>query len=1014
MSQLKFSGFTLVSSVEENTSYFVGYDSALNDNIRFLQSSILLQGFGGSVQAATQVNFGSLAVTQGVVAKTPYNIADLANVSAGTTIIVESAYDLGGTTLALPANCVLKFNEAGAITNGTLTLDSTYIDASEGNIGILNGITIGGTYRNSAIHPEWFGSTAANYYWQTAIQAALDTAFLQGAKVKLSEREYQTQSKIVVRKGVTLEGVSSGERALGSGPTKGTRIRCVASNQLVIEVAGAFARLRDIFILGDSRFSGTTDGVLLNAVGDGVSVDSILENVELRNIVIHSCNVGLNLKAGNNGAVVYSSFINCRTRDCNTHVLIEGLSAKPSYGNLDPNGNPYTLDNAFVNSNYWQGYYASGWAQCGVKIVTQIKTNQVNQRDVYIPCNNLVWNGAVIEPSYTQYGHLVLQGGGGVVRMHDIRIEASTQASNYDTVPVVFLDERTEGCYISLDAADVPIVDKGTLNTIYQKNRKNANPSPNSDNLYINSAMTGLTLLSDNTTYTLPGGWLIDEQFTGTGAYSWRALTTTSPVTVQYSSTERMTGYKALEFTVPPQYQLRMFQPISREEYLLNAVTVNAYVQATNRNDVQWTYQDEKTSVLASGGSFGNAQFSGGWEPIGGTFYVRDVNDVNFYRIRIFCQNLNPVGGDDITFKVTQPQFVKGQIPKVLPNRYVTERGGTFFGTVGRSIVTNILPVTDPSTWTDGTNHLLLPHDGNYFEIAEAFTIQRINSSTNRFPSGSEITLMFTTEGSSVVDGSFISLNSPFESIAGSTITLFSKAGDGTWEEISRSSSNPLGISTVEVNDVIDSSNNRVNLDTESGNYFNLTNNVQANTVQRLNWSPTRFKAGREIFLRFQNINFPLTFTNSGFLNLNNTDFSPSDNDWIKLISDGSTWNEIARRPPNLTYATKGYNTYLIQDVVNPVNNRMALPTDGSTNIFGLDASTTAGTIQRINSSSPRFSAGTIILLEGTDVTQGITIVDGGYIGLLNGNNFTFAQGDVLALFTVGNGVWKEAWRYIA
>ena len=63
--------------------------------------------------------------------------------------------------------------------------------------------------------------------------------------------------------------------------------------------------------------------------------------------------------------------------------------------------------------------------------------------------------------------------------------------------------------------------------------------------------------------------------------------------------------------------------------------------------------------------------------------------------------------------------------------------------------MTNILPVTDPSTWTDGTNSLVLPHDGNYFEIAEAFTIQRINASTNRFPSGSEITLMFTTEGSS-------------------------------------------------------------------------------------------------------------------------------------------------------------------------------------------------------------------------------------------------------------------------
>lgn len=55
MANIKFSAFVNVPPTTP-TTFFVGYDSVLNDNVRFQQSDVLLEDFGGGINLATQVS----------------------------------------------------------------------------------------------------------------------------------------------------------------------------------------------------------------------------------------------------------------------------------------------------------------------------------------------------------------------------------------------------------------------------------------------------------------------------------------------------------------------------------------------------------------------------------------------------------------------------------------------------------------------------------------------------------------------------------------------------------------------------------------------------------------------------------------------------------------------------------------------------------------------------------------------------------------------------------------------
>ena len=846
--------------------------------------------------------------------------------------------------------------------------------------------------------------------WREYIQAALDAAYEVGGEVILDAKSYQISDKITIRQGVTLRGSGRGETAFGAGPSKGTVIRCTGANTRAVEVRGAFAAVCDLAIIGESRFAGTSHGLVFDGVGDGSSSEYLLESCYVNNVLIHSCNYGLYLVAGNAGSVTYSNFCNIRIRDCQEHMKIHIMSANAIYSNVDNDGNPFSAETGFINSNKFSGLYMSGFAKYGLHIVSEKQTAQIDGADVFLPANNLLFDGVVIEPPYSEFGHIVLEGGGSQVRMHDIRIEALNQGVNFNDTPIVKLGEGVNSCWFNMDQQSVTMVDLGYNNTFEVKGSKSAFITPNSDNLYTNVPLVGL---KDNAgTWELPG-WTIEEQFVGAvGSYAWRPLETGSNITLQYSATERQDGYKALEFVVPPKYQLRMYQNVDRDIYKLDNVTVHCWAITTDREDLQWTYQDEKTPIVASGASYGTAQFGGDYEPIGGWFPVRDPNDVSYYRIPIFCQNVAEEGsGDNITFTVTQPQFVKGTIPKNIPERYMTEKGGTFYGPVGYNMVESVLPITESAEWTDAVGSIVLPLEGSFFEFAEAgFTIQKINSNIKRFPRGSQITLYFGVAGPSIVESTLIKLHSPFTAQEGDAITLYSRYGDGVWEEVSRSSRQTSGYNTYDADAIITSTS--MDLPETGENYFNITNTVQANTFDRINNATNRFPAGSVITMQFSDIDFTLTLTGTAFTTRNaDGDYVPANGDWIQFITSGNgTWQEIARKQSESTSQSIGSTTIEAEVEIADQGVANRLPLDTTKNYITINNTVSTQNIARIND-VVRYPAGSKVLLRFGTISQTLTIIDSAYISLKGSENYLPLSGDWIEFITTGDGTWIEVAR---
>lgn len=75
---------------------------------------------------------------------------------ANTKYVIKYDFDLGGSEITIPENCVLEF-DGGCLSNGTLVGDKTAIKS--GLIKILNtDIEISGDWNIEEAYPEWFGA----------------------------------------------------------------------------------------------------------------------------------------------------------------------------------------------------------------------------------------------------------------------------------------------------------------------------------------------------------------------------------------------------------------------------------------------------------------------------------------------------------------------------------------------------------------------------------------------------------------------------------------------------------------------------------------------------------------------------------------------------------------------------------------------------------------------------------------------------------------------------------------
>jgi len=462
------------------------------------------------------------------------------SISSGKTLVIQHNFDLLDSTIELPTNIIFKFINDGAINNAILTGERITILGDETSIGILEDSSIIGTVNNGSVNPEWFGSEIQDYDWYQALQTSIDIVSVSKGEVKLSSRIYRYIGNLQVPAGITISGVSRGSTVFSAGPTDGSLLHCIGPvdvDNRALEIMGRFVTLRNFALKGESRWASTIDGLVMNGVGDGdITQRAILESLNFENLQIHSFRIGKWLIAGNSGAVTYSRFSNIRIRDCQEHLRIDAFSDDPVYGNLDNDGLAYTNENCFINSNIWSGFYSSGYAKTSISINSEAKQGFTNNQKVYLPANNLIFDGVVIEPPYAENGYIVLKGGGSQIKVHDIRVEALQQDTNFEEQPVIYLGEGVNGCYIGTDQESASMVDLGYNNEFVSRGSKSAIVSPSSDNLFKNSALIGLRelFLEDDIYLVNIPEWTIQEQYVGSGAsYSWRPLQVDSNISLE-------------------------------------------------------------------------------------------------------------------------------------------------------------------------------------------------------------------------------------------------------------------------------------------------------------------------------------------------------------------------------------------------------------------------------------------------------------------------------------------------
>ena len=115
------------------------------------------------------------------------------------------------------------------------------------------------------------------------------------------------------------------------------------------------------------------------------------------------------------------------------------------------------------------------------------------------------------------------------------------------------------------------------------------------------------------------------------------------------------------------------------------------------------------------------------------------------------------------------------QIGSIAP-KPISSAGGIVTGTLTTSMI----------DFTPTSNFIVLPKEGNVFEISGTQDIHRINDSTaDRFPKGTTITLLFNDAGVGILNSVYINLKSSYTSTINSSLTLISN-GNGTWRELMR------------------------------------------------------------------------------------------------------------------------------------------------------------------------------------------------------------------------------------
>ncbi|RMG79213.1 MAG: hypothetical protein D6714_16745 [Bacteroidetes bacterium] len=355
--------------------------------------------------------------------------------------------------------------------------------------------------------------------------------------------------------------------------------------------------------------------------------------------------------------------------------------------------------------------------------------------------NNNQFYGTIFEPGASTYGHIVVND--GEIQGMEIRIEGNSQPA---TTPLVEFKTGTRNSTLTGTYAGGLTVDNGN-NYIGFRSGKAAWYKNARNNLFENATFHGF---QNN---ALPY-WDI----TGTG------------VTATIQSPELTPHHNVLKLTVPAGVTANLeaasaYIPATKNLPLYGQMNIGMYVK-TSVAGICYLRTNAPAGVVTSHPHPGD----GNWHFVSMTQLVNTATTLDA-RLEI-----NNTSGSPVDVYISTPTLNFGnQSPEIEP-KPVTSAGGIITGTLSLSVI----------EFNNTTNNIVLPKEGNTFILTGTTTISRINDSTaDRFPKGTVITLLFDNAGVSVTNGAYIQLTASFQSTANASLTLLS-LGDGTWRELNR------------------------------------------------------------------------------------------------------------------------------------------------------------------------------------------------------------------------------------
>lgn len=536
----------------------------------------------------------------------------------------------------------------------------------------------------------------------TAIQNALNYAAVSGKSICIPNGIFAFSGTLSVVSGVVFEGKGMGSTSTAT-PYNGSQLK-YTGNAWAMQISGQNVNLKSFVLYNKNNSAAALGGIRIYANNQGTE-SCILENILISGFVGGSA---LELKAENNGGIAYCSFYDVRVRHAKQGIHIQQDAT------------------SFVNSNsFYHGAISGGAFDYGLHVEGG---------------NNNVFNGLIIEPYQSTFGHLVIESGS--IAGNQIRIEGNSQPN---TTPLIECKSGTYGTYLDGIYAGGLTLDRGN-NVIKLASGKALGVQPPTQNLFVNAAFMNVS--ANNLPF-----WTI----TGTG------------VSLQSFAPEILANHQVIKVIVPAgvtailQPQAAFAPTILSTSALYTHCSFGFYVKSSISNAVYTTFNAPSGMVTSTPHSGDNT-----WQFVG---MNAAVNTAIAPQARLNIQN---TGASAVEVYVTTPTFCFGNsVPNLEANPLSS---GIMSGTLTMGLDT-----------AASANMLVLPKTANVYFITGTTSIQRINDLTaDRFPTGTIITLLFASSGISVSNSAYITLKSAFATtLANSSLTLVS-LGNGTWREIGR------------------------------------------------------------------------------------------------------------------------------------------------------------------------------------------------------------------------------------